>query len=140
MKKILIFGILLCLFSCEKKEVSKEDLPYLNGYWEISEVSFPDGTKKNYTVNPTIDFIHLENNHGFRKKMQPKFDGSYKTSKKQESFKVVEAQQTFILRYENNLSEWEEKLIRLDSTSFAVQNNEGVLYAYKRFHPIVIPK
>ncbi|MGX1929423.1 hypothetical protein [Flagellimonas sp. 2504JD4-2] len=139
MKKILLFGGLLVLFACQEKSISKEDLPYLNGYWEISEVTFPDGSEKNYTVNPTIDFIQLENDQGFRKKMQPKFDGTYHTSNKQEVFNLIEANGAFILRYKNDLSEWEEKLVALDSISFTVLS-DNVLYNYKRFEPITIPK
>lgn len=140
MKKILVVWTLMLLFSCNRKTISHESLQYLNGYWEISEVLFPDGTKKDYTVNPTIDFIQITDDNGLRKKMQPRFDGTYSTSKNIETFKVIDAEGTFIFRYENNLSEWEEKLIQLDSTAFAVQNNEGILYTYKRFQPIAIPK
>ncbi|WP_420602316.1 hypothetical protein [Flagellimonas sp.] len=140
MKKILILYSFFVLIGCRETTISKEDLTHLNGYWEISEVEFPDGTKKNYSVNSTIDFIHMENMEGFRKKVQPKFTGTYNTSQDMEAFKIQPINDTYILIYKNNLSEWEEKLTQLDSTSFSVLNEEGVLYSYSRFQPIVIPK
>jgi len=128
------------LLGCKKTAVAEADLQYLNGYWEIAEVEFPDGSKKQYSVNPSIDFIKLKDGEGFRKKMQPRFDGSYDTSNDTEFFTVSENQETYTLRYKNEFSEWEEKLVSVDSLSFSVTNEEGVTYSYRRFQPIKIPK
>ncbi|WP_420319835.1 hypothetical protein [Flagellimonas sp.] len=140
MKKLVLFYAVLALLGCKNEPVSEEQLDNLNGYWEISEVIFPDGSKKNYTINPSIDFIQLENKQGFRKKVRPKFNGTYETSHDVELLKVVEGETFFIFQYSNEFSEWEETLVQLDSMSFSVRNNEGILYSYKRFEPISIPK
>ncbi|KAB5486992.1 MULTISPECIES: hypothetical protein [Flagellimonas] len=140
MRRILPFILLLMLLGCKKTAVAEADLQYLNGYWEIAEVEFPDGSKKQYSVNPSIDFIKLKDGEGFRKKMQPRFDGSYDTSNDTEFFTVSENQETYTLRYKNEFSEWEEKLVSVDSLSFSVTNEEGVTYSYRRFQPIKIPK
>nr|WP_298793735.1 hypothetical protein [uncultured Allomuricauda sp.] len=143
MNKLFLFGGLILLSACKKGPISEENLQYLNGYWEISEVVFSDGTKKSYTVNPTVDFIQLENNEGFRKKMQPKFDGTYKTSgdiHDAELLQVTRTDSDFILRYSNEFSDREEVLTHLDSISFSVMGDDGNLYTYKRFQPIILPK
>lgn len=143
MNKLLLFGGFLLLFACKKGPISEESLKYLNGYWEISEVVFSDGTKKSYTVNPTVDFIQLDNNEGFRKKMQPKFDGTYKTSGDIHDAELLQVSRTdsnFILRYSNEFSNREEVLTHLDSISFSVMGDDGNLYTYKRFQPIILPK
>ncbi|KQC28576.1 lipocalin family protein [Flagellimonas eckloniae] len=140
MKKILLFYVILFSLGCKNTSISKEDLSHLNGYWEISEVEFPDGTKKKYSVNPSVDFIQIEDMKGFRKKVQPKFDGNYTTSNDTESFNVSYVNEMVTLHYKNNLSAWEEKLVQLDSSYFSVLNEEGIKYSYKRFQPIVIPK
>ncbi|MCL6265375.1 hypothetical protein [Flagellimonas myxillae] len=140
MARFLLFIMCFTLLACGNSTVGQEDLPYLNGYWEINEVVFPDGSQKNYGINPVIDFIQLEGEQGFRKKMQPKFDGSYHTSNQTESFKLQQSHETYILSYQNNLNQWEETLIQLDSLSFTIRNEEGVQYSYKRFQPITIPK
>ncbi|MCR9226925.1 MAG: hypothetical protein NXH90_05880 [Flavobacteriaceae bacterium] len=140
MKRILPFLVILLLWSCDGPSVNKEDLHRLNGYWEISEVEFPDGSIKEYGMNTSIDFIQLKENKGYRKKMKPQFDGTYDTSKDVESFEVSNINETCTLRYKNEFSEWEEKLVQLDSVSFSVINQEGVTYKYKRFEPIKIPQ
>ncbi|MER3317601.1 MAG: hypothetical protein RIB79_04855 [Allomuricauda sp.] len=140
MRRILPFLLILMLWGCNDASVNQDDLHYLNGYWEIAEVEFPDGSIKEYGMNPSVDFIKLKGEKGFRKKMKPKFDGTYDTSKDVEGFTVSNANETIILRYSTELSEWEEKLIQLDSVSFSVTNQEGVTYKYKRFGPIKIPQ
>lgn len=140
MKRILSLVLILFLWSCDESSVNKDDLHYLNGYWEISEVEFPDGSIKEYGMNTSIDFIQLKEDKGYRKKMKPQFDGSYDTSKDVEDFEISHINETFTLRYKNEFSEWEEKLVQLDSVSFSVINQEGVTYKYKRFEPIKIPQ
>ncbi|MFD2101045.1 hypothetical protein [Flagellimonas iocasae] len=140
MSRILPFFLILMAMGCKKNIVAETDLHYLNGYWEIDEVVFPDGSIKEYGMNPNIDFIQLKESEGYRKKMQPKFDGSYNTSNDVETFSVAEVSNGFAMRYKNDFSEWEETLVQLDSTSFAVVNPEGITYFYKRFEPIKMPK
>ncbi|MDF0706339.1 MAG: hypothetical protein VX772_10375 [Bacteroidota bacterium] len=140
MKRILPLLLILLLWSCKDSSITEKDLTYLNGYWEISEVEFPDGFTKEYGLNPSIDFIQLKEKKGYRKKMKPQFDGSYDTSNDVENFEVSQINETYTLRYKSEFSEWEEKLVALDSVSFAVTNQEGVTYKYKRFEPIKIPQ
>nr|WP_298927976.1 hypothetical protein [uncultured Allomuricauda sp.] len=140
MKKMLLFFMILSFWRCKDTSLSEEDLHYLNGYWEITEVTFQDGAEKNYSINPSVDFIQLEGTKGYRKKLQPKFDGTYNTSNDAEVFEVIRIDKSFTLHYKNPLSEREEKLIQIDSTSFSVRNEDGILYSYKRFEPISIPK
>lgn len=140
MKLMILFYAILALWGCTTASFSEKDLRYLNGYWEITEVVFPDGTKKQYTVNPSIDFIYLNAGKGFRKKMQPKFNGTYSTSHNVTSVTLKPTKDTFILQYKNDFSTVEETLVRLDSTTFSVVNNEGTLYSYHRFTPITLPQ
>lgn len=140
MRCILSFLLILMFWGCNNSSVNEDDLHYLNGYWEISEVEFPDGNIKEYGLNTSIDFILLEEAKGYRKKMKPKFDGTYDTSKDVERFTIAQSNERFILYYESEFSEWEEKLVQLDSLTFSVINHEGVTYKYKRFEPIKIPQ
>ena len=140
MKPISYFLLFFLVWGCKKEPVSNTDLHFLNGYWEINMVEFPDGSEKQYKINPNIDFIHLENKKGFRKKVQPKFDGSYTTNNDSEFFTVNNQNNQITLHYKNGNNEWEEKLTKLDSLSFSVINQEGIKYVYKRFQPISIPK
>lgn len=141
MKQLIYLCTLVALWGCNPNAISEADLPHLNGYWEITQVKFPDGTTKQYPINPSVDFIYLEEaGKGFRKKMQPRVDGTYGASQEVTSFTIHPAAHTFVLQYKNDFSSWEETLVRLDSTAFSVRNNEDVLYSYKRFNPITLPK
>lgn len=140
MRTFIKYGIAILLLGCGNRSVDQADLRYLNGYWEISQVELPDGSIRDFTVNPNVDFINLEGTEGFRTKMQPRFDGRYTTSMDTEQFTLTSGPEGFILHYENELSSWEEKLLALDSLSFSVVNGEGIIYTYSRFEPINIPQ
>ncbi|WP_209399585.1 hypothetical protein [Pseudozobellia sp. WGM2] len=139
MQRIIFLGLLILLGACSSK-VSKEDLGLLNGYWEISKVTFPDGNIKEYNVNTSVDFIMLEDLKGYRKKMQPNLSGTYRTSDDAESFVVAETDDSFAIHYKTDLSEWTEVIETLQKNTFSVTNEEGIRYDYKRFEPISIPQ
>ncbi|WP_047245851.1 hypothetical protein [Maribacter thermophilus] len=138
MKKLILPTIILfVLFSCSNK-VSKSDLKHLNGYWEIKEVVFSDGNKKEYKINSIIDYIEINDLKGFKKKVVPQFDGSFKTSNDAEPFTIKQEDDGFKILYKNDLSEWEESIIFLSDDSYSTQNAEGTVYHFKRFEPIKI--
>lgn len=139
MRGLYIIGFLFILVGC-KKTVSAEDLNLLNGYWEIEKVVFRDGQTKEYKVNTYIDFIKIEDFKGFKKKVQPKFDGSYSTSNDVKAFTIVENKGVFQFSYETELSTWKESIIIISSDNFSVTNAEGIQYNYKRFQPIKVEK
>jgi len=137
MRLLLYIFALICLLSCQRT-ISESDLIKLNGYWEISEVEFPDGNTKEYKANTTIDFIEIAGFKGFRKKVQPTFEGTYFANDDAESFLIIQKEDSFELHYENNYSEWSEILTALSDNTFSVINKEGITYHYKRYEPINI--
>ncbi len=139
MNKIVLIAYFFIFFGCSSG-VPKEKLPQLNGYWEIGQVVFPDGNTKEYKVSITVDYIQLEGMEGFRKKVSPKFDGTYETSNSAETFVILENEDGFTMNYKTDLSEWSEKLVALNEKAFSVVNSEGLRYDYKRFEPIAIEK
>lgn len=136
MKNSAFLFLLTCLLSCNT--ISEEHLTFLNGYWEIELVEFPNGGKKEYKINETVDFIQLDGSKGYRKKVVPRFDGNFETSDDAEPFSIEKNEDAFILSYKNNLSAWQETLTALSEDAFTIRNADGVLYHYKRFEPISI--
>ncbi len=136
MKRILVLFLCSLLFACDA--VTADKLSLLNGYWEISEVEFPDGNTKEYKVNSNVDYFKVEGLKGYRKKVNPKFDGSFETSDDAEPFTIIEQNDVYSIQYKNNLSSWEEIIISLSGDHFSLKNEEGTIYHYKRFEPINI--
>jgi hypothetical protein len=132
LSRVLIAMILLGCGS----GVDENALPYLNGYWEIEKVVFPDGNTKAYQVNSSVDFIEIKDGRGFRKKVQPQFDGSFKTSDDAEQFRVSAVNGTLIMEYSNGEQRWEETLVGLAEDRFEVRSEDGVSYHYKRYQPL----
>ena len=135
MKKIVAFAVLIFLVACQKK-VSEEELSLLNGYWEIEKVTMANGQTKEYSVNTAVDYIEIKELSGFRKKVYPKFDGTFDTSNDAEKFSIVQKEGRFEIHYKTKLSEWIEILESLSNDSFTVTNAENITYNYKRFEPV----
>lgn len=137
MKTLNIFLAILAFSAC-KKQVAWDQIPNLNGYWEIEKVSFPDGSEKKYSLNTTIDYIEINGKQGYRKKVQPKLNGTYDTSNDAEKFTLLEKEGSIGMYYKNEISEWEEKITTIDKNSFSVSDIEQITYHYKRFKPIIL--
>ena len=135
MKNCLGLLVLFVAIGCSPK-VDVATLPQLNGYWEIDKVVFPDGSSKSYEVNASVDFIQINEKEGFRKKMQPQLDGSFRTSDDAEQFTVIEKSGVLIMSYSNAAQTWEETLVVLKDDQFEVVNQDGISYHYKRYQPL----
>jgi hypothetical protein len=123
--------------SCTTK-VSIEDLAKINGYWEIEKVEMPDGAEKDYKVNPTIDFFELKGTKGFRKKVMPQFDGTYRVNDLSEDFTVTEKDGKTYVNYTTLYAKWQEELVELDKEVLVVKNQHGIEYHYKRPIPFTV--
>ncbi|MFH6605027.1 hypothetical protein ACEZ3G_16190 [Maribacter algicola] len=139
MRIFVYLGLFLLITGC-KKEIHKKDMDMLAGYWEIVQVTFPDGNKKTYNVNTNIDYFVLDGEAGFRKKVQPKLNGTFETSDDAEPFAIIETKNGLAIHYKNAMSEWIEEIVELNENSFSVQNEEGMRYQYRRFELINVKR
>ncbi|WP_121665547.1 hypothetical protein [Mesonia aquimarina] len=138
MKKTIQFFLSISFFwlafSCQQKP-EKEDIQLLNGYWEIKEVTQKDGTKRGYKFNETVDFISLDSTgKGFRKKVMPQLDGTYKTFADREQLEAKMKNDSLYLYYTTDLANWKEEVILIEKDKFSVKNKRGIQYTYQRFN------
>jgi hypothetical protein len=131
MKKIVGFLVLVLLMSC-KQTITESDLNNLNGYWEIEKVILPNGEKKEYKVNETIDFFKIENKKGFRKNVMPQMDGTYLTNNIQETVTIELIEGTASIHYNTPYAHWKEEIIELSKDKLVTKNQQDLEYHYKR--------
>ncbi|MEJ6792725.1 MAG: hypothetical protein QNK89_08380 [Lacinutrix sp.] len=137
MNKIVSILVLTLLFSCSKNP--KTFIEHVDGYWEIESVTLSNGFRKEYTVNKTIDFISVKDSiNGFRKKMNPRFDGKYETSKDKEVFKLKIENDSLHLYYSTAFSKWKETVLMANKDQLKIVNQNNDVYLYKRFTPITV--
>ena len=137
MRKVFLLLALGIIFSCSKDPETL--ISHLNGYWEIDEVTLPDGTKRDYNYNDTIDFLSINDSlTGFRKKMKPNFDSSFSTSNDAEALKIVIENDSLNIYYKTPYSEWKETVLDATEDKLLIQNKDKLIYLYKRYEPLVI--
>ena len=134
MKKIFFLLDIISFISCQQ-EIKQEDITKLNGYWEIKEVKKTDGEKKEYKVNETIDFFEVKKNVGFRQKVMPQFDGTFKTNDIKESIKIIDSNKVYFIQYTTDYGKWKEQIIELKDSTLVLKNKDNLEYTYKKFKP-----
>ena len=135
--RIILLFLALLLINCTTT-VRKDQLTKINGYWEIEKVIMADGAEKDYKMNTTVDYFMLDDMEGYRKKVQPLLDGSFDTSDDAQAFKIYQENESFLIQYKNELSEWFETIATLNESKLILVNEEGISYYYKKFKPLTI--
>ena len=135
MKKIVGLLIVVLFISC-KQTITESDLNNLNGYWEIEKVVFPDGTKKEYTINETFDYFEIKGNKGIRNKVAPQLDGTFLVTGDYEKVAIEQSEGKYIILYTTFSSQWKETLETLTDKELVLINAAKNEYHYKRAAPI----
>ena len=135
MKKIYILGLLLV--SC-KQEIKENDINKINGYWEIEKVILKDGEKKDYKINETIDYFQLKDKKGFRQKVMPQLDGTYKTNDLKETISISSENGSYYVNYTTSYGKWKEEIIEIQDSVLVLKNEDELEYNYKRYEPFSI--
>ena len=135
MKKLFFLLILISIFTgCNQQSVD-EKINNLNGYWEIKKAELPEGITKEFRFSELVDYIQVENNTGFRKKVRPQLGGSFITSEDRENFEVKVENDSINLYYTTPYNSWKETVIHSEENELQVINPQGIIYTYKRFTP-----
>lgn len=136
-KTILLLFVSIVTLSCGNS-ISEADLAKLNGYWEIETAVMPDGSEKEYKINTTIDFFELKGKTGFRKKVMPQFDGSYRMNDLSEKISIVQDSGKTYVSYVTDYAKWKEEIVELNDKKLVLKNNHNMEYHYKKPEPFTV--
>ncbi len=98
----------------------------------------PNGDDKKYSINETIDFFEVKDTVGFRKKVMPQLDGSYRVNDLSEKFSIHNRDGKTFISYSTDYAKWEEELISLDDDELVVKNQHDIEYHYKKPQPFTV--
>ena len=137
MKKTILIFTIIVLNSCQSI-VNIEDLGKINGYWEIKQVEFINGEKKDYKVNETIDYFEIIEEKGFRQKVMPQFNGKYLTNGIKEKIRIVKEKESFFIEYHTNFGMWKDEILKLEDSTLILKNKKNIKYTYKKYKPFTL--
>lgn len=139
MKNIVQFLFVSLFFiSCQQK-IKPEDIPKINGYWEIEKVVFDQGEDKVYGINESYDYFQIDkDNNGFRKKVMPQLDGTFIVNDTYENVKIRFEDDKAFLDYVTPYAKWSEELIAVSNKELVLKNAEKKEYHYKKAQPLNI--
>lgn len=137
-KCISVLFISVLFISCQQK-VNRDDIPKINGYWEIEKVVFDKGNDKDYTINESYDFFQIgTNNSGIRKKVNPQLDGTFIENGSFENVTLHFDKDKIFIDYSTPYSKWTEELVKITDNELVLKNAENKEYHYKKTTPINI--
>lgn len=132
MKKLSVIVFAGLMFIGCRQRVDEKQLAKINGYWEIERTEMPDGTEKEFTVNPTIDYFEIKGKSGFRKKVMPQLDGTYLTNDVSEKIVITSTDDTVFMNYTTPFAKWKEKVITVSDDELVIENEQEIIYHYKK--------
>ncbi len=136
MKQLLALLLIISLNSC-KSDVSTY-IPFIEGYWEIVSVTKDQKKVKEFKISESIDYFKVnEDLSGYRKKVTPRFDGAFEMSQHQSEFTLSIDESQLWIQYDNNAVFFREEIIRANESSLIISNNDGFIYTYKPYEPLI---
>lgn len=135
MRKYFAFCVILFLTSCSTK-VSVTDFKFLNGHWKISSVKMPDGQEKNFQDNGIVDYFVFKDFKGSRQKLVQQPDATFLANPLKENFLIKENNNQFDIFYQTNQSSWSERVISITQENLVLQNEQQIIYTYRKIEPI----
>lgn len=135
-----LLSLLILFMACNNsQQISDEEMiKNLNGYWKIEKVERPQFNDiKEYKFSNYAEYIELyPDMEGFRVKLQPQLDSTFKRSSNAETFVVKREKDSIKMHYKTPMDEWTETLVSLEKDEFSVRNKKGFTYTYKRFESL----
>ncbi len=130
--RLFNYFFLIAIIGCSqpKPEVTKNKL---SGYWEIQSVVLADGIKKDFSFNPIVDFIEIDEMKGIRTKVRPQLDGSFKNNGAAEPFTIKIENDSLNLYYKTPFDNWKETILKASDSVLVVRNRDAKIYHYKKF-------
>ncbi len=98
----------------------------------------PDGGEKEYTINQTIDYFELKGKTGFRQKVMPQVDGTYRTNELTEKISITEEDGKTYINYTTEHAKWKEQVLDLDDKKLVLKNEQNIEYHYEKPEPFSI--
>ncbi len=129
---LCILSLMLLMAACNT-QTPEEQKELLEGYWEIASVTLADGTKRDFGMSPLIDFIEVTGDSGVRKKVAPKFDGSFAVTDSSEKFQLIIEDDSLRIHYNTAFDSWKETVVFVKDSVLKVKNRDQKEYTYRRY-------
>ena len=135
--RVFYFLFSLILVSCNKQD-PKEQIQFIEGYWEIEEVEVSPDSTITYSINENVDYFEVEKNTGQRTKLRPQMDGTFKTTNSAEKIELKIEQDSLRIYYKTAFDNWKETVLKASPEELIIKNNQDKIYHYKKYNPISI--
>ena len=139
-KGVFFFVVSIILLSCNKQD-PKEQIQFLEGYWEIDKVEISPDSTITYRMSENIDYFELSDSSkssGQRTKLRPQMDGTFRTTNSAEKIDLKIEEDSLRIYYKTPYDNWKETVLEASEENLVIKNAQNKIYYYKKYSPINI--
>ena len=139
-KGVFFFVVSIILLSCNKQD-PKEQIQFLEGYWEIDKVEISPDSTITYRMSENIDYFELSDSSkssGQRTKLRPQMDSTFKTTNSAEKIDLKIEEDSLRIYYKTPYDNWKETVLEASEENLVIKNAQNKIYYYKKYSPINI--
>ena len=89
-------------------------------------------------MSGSVDYFKVNADlSGYRKKVTPRFDGTFEISQHISEFTLSIKDNHLWIIYTNNNVTYSEEIVRANNSSLILSNFDGFIYTYKPYEPLI---
>lgn len=89
-------------------------------------------------MSGSVDYFKVNADlSGYRKKVTPRFDGTFEISQHISEFILSIKDNHLWIIYTNNNVTYSEEIVRANNSSLILSNSDGFIYTYKPYEPLI---
>lgn len=133
MKQLLTLFTVVLFTSCGSN--ISDQLIHIEGYWNIENVTLPDGSEREFPFSNHMDHFEIEGKLGIKYRVSPTYDGGFVNYGSPVNFTCEELDGELQLLFKDGEQSYTQTLVKATETELVLQHENGTIYTYSSYDP-----
>lgn len=133
MKQLLALFTVVLLTSCGSN--ISDQLIHIEGYWNIENVTLPDGSEREFPFSNHMDHFEIEGKQGIKYRVSPTYDGGFVNYGSPVNFTCEELDGELQLLFKDGEQSYTQTVVEATETELVLQHENGTIYTYSSYNP-----
>lgn len=133
MKQLLALFTIVLFTSCGSN--ISDQLIHIEGYWNIENVTLPDGSEREFPFSNHMDHFEIEGKQGIKYRVSPTYDGGFVNYGSPVNFTCEELEGELQLLFKDGEQSYTQTVVEATETELVLQHENGTIYTYSSYNP-----
>jgi len=133
MKRFLAVITIVLFTSCGN--TISDQLIHIEGYWNIENVTLPDGSEREFPFSNHMDHFEIEGKQGIKYRVSPTYDGGFVNYGSPVNFTCEEIDGELQLLFKDGEQAYTQTVVNATETTLVLQHENGTIYNYSSYNP-----